>query len=464
MKNHYFLLLILLLSSGIATQLNAQKLTFEIKGMSNDSCMIAYYYGSKQYILGDSGVNQMLRLDKNGKGTYVREDMKPGIYMIVFPPTNNYVEFLFESKDLSLSLDKENPTGTIKTTNSTANQIMFDYNVFINGLKEKRTALNKKREEKLDLNIDEDIAKLDDEYDNYRSILFDKYPDNMFTKIIRANMESQVPASITDETEIFYYYRNHYFDKINFEEEWLIRTPFFDRKINQYVDKMIVQHPDSLIPAVDEIIERAGGNDEMFKYLVVSMVNKFAKSKIMGFDAIYVHIVRTYYLSGRATWADEEQLEKMKKRCEKIENNILGVKAKNFDIVTTLNNKLSLYDIKADYTVLYFMDPDCGHCKKSAEKLIEKRDSIPESTNILAVAFNTDMETLKEVEKENNYFWTCSLPANEDIDMSLRHNYDLYSFPVIFILDKDKKIIAKRIGIDDIIGIIEFKMEKNKEE
>ena len=49
---------------------------------------------------------------------------------------------------------------------------------------------------------------------------------------------------------------------------------------------------------------------ETFKYYLVHFLNEYAKSKVVGYDAMYVHLVDKYYSTGLAPWTDEEQLEK----------------------------------------------------------------------------------------------------------------------------------------------------------
>ncbi len=38
---------------------------------------------------------------------------------------------------------------------------------------------------------------------------------------------------------------------------------------------------------------------------------------------------------------------------------------------------------------------------------------------------------------------------------NFRNNYDIYSTPVIYLLNKDRKIVAKRIGVDQIVQMMD---------
>ena len=37
----------------------------------------------------------------------------------------------------------------------------------------------------------------------------------------------------------------------------------------------------------------------------------------MGMDAVFVHMVENYYITGQCDWIDEEQLKKITERAEK---------------------------------------------------------------------------------------------------------------------------------------------------
>ena len=91
------------------------------------------------------------------------------------------------------------------------------------------------------------------------------------------------------------------------------------------MDKVILQIPDSLINAADRLIKKAEASDEIFKFTLVYLLNKYASSKVMGFDAVYVHVGKKYYCEEkRAYWADEAGLLRICKRVETLEKLLIG--------------------------------------------------------------------------------------------------------------------------------------------
>ena len=50
-----------------------------------------------------------------------------------------------------------------------------------------------------------------------------------------------------DSVYQYYYYKQHYFDGMNFNDDRLIKTPFFADRVKKYFESVIVQNPDTVI-------------------------------------------------------------------------------------------------------------------------------------------------------------------------------------------------------------------------
>jgi thiol-disulfide isomerase/thioredoxin len=119
-----------------------------------------------------------------------------------------------------------------------------------------------------------------------------------------------------------------------------------------------------------------------------------------------------------------------------------------------------LYSVTADYIVLVFWDVDCGHCQKEIPKLIKLYNELKQEKKDLKVY---SVYTLHEGDKYLKYIADNGLQDWINVYDGAHINnvtvkYDVYSTPVIYILDKNKKIKAKRIGVEqvkDIIGEME---------
>ena len=252
----------------------------------------------------------------------------------------------------------------------------------------------------------------------------------------------------------------------------MLRTRVFYNKIDQYFEKLTVKHPDSIIISADILVEKSRANSDIFQYVVNYITSTYERSKIMGMDAIFVHMVEKYYITNQCNWVDSLQLVKIADRAQKIAPNLIGRKASEFlDIYgrpfmkDTLGITHTLQEIKAEYTILVFFGPTCGHCKKEMPKIKHNVDSLVNSgydIKTFAVATEFDKKEWKKFIKEQKTGdWINVADINHDDEgnpvasSDWRDKYDIYSTPVVYLLDKEKKIIAKRITHSQIVDIIE---------
>ncbi|HIK63100.1 MAG TPA: DUF5106 domain-containing protein, partial [Flavobacteriales bacterium] len=268
----------------------------------------------------------------------------------------------------------------------------------------------------------------------------------------------------------FYYYKRHFWDNMDFSDQRMLRTPIFFNKMDQYLEKLSPKHPDSIIVSADIMVEKARANKEVFQYVVSYITSTYERSKIMGMDAVFVHMVEKYYITGECDWVKEKQLKKIIERANRISPNMIGKKPLNLVFKDPMEKYHSLYHLQAKYTLLFFYDPDCGHCKKETPKVKAVCDSLVDAgIDIKVFAVNTEFEIDKWkefIKKFNIGNWInvgdiqFDKEGNPVATSNWREQYDIHSTPVIYLLNKDKEIIAKRINDKQIVKIIEREEEE----
>jgi thiol-disulfide isomerase/thioredoxin len=114
-----------------------------------------------------------------------------------------------------------------------------------------------------------------------------------------------------------------------------------------------------------------------------------------------------------------------------------------------------LYNIKADYTVVIFWDVDCGHCQKDIPKLKEVYDKMKadgKSVEVYSVYTHFEVDKWKKFIRDHKLNWVNVYNGVHLIDLKVK--FDIYSTPVIYLLDKNKVIKAKRIGVEQVEDVI----------
>ncbi len=459
------------ISTLSATASGGYEIKVRIKGLSDTICYLGNHYGDKQY------VRDTVRVDKDGWALFKGKDSLPGgIYLIVLP-SKTYFEIIVNEQKFTIETDTLDFVKHMKITGSLENKLFNEHQLFIIDKTSRSQVLKSQLDQAKDNperadSLRKEINNMDKEVKEYRMKIIKDYPNTFMAQIIRAMSEPEIPeaprdakGNIIDSTFQFRYYKAHYFDNVDFSDDRLLRTPIFQNKIKTYTQQLTVPLPDSIIQAVDTVIIKARANKEVFKYCVATFANFYETSKIMGYDKIFVHIAEKYYLTKEAYWADSALQAKILERVEKIKPNILGEKAYNMIMPDTGLVKHSLYDVKATYTILVFWDPTCSHCKVEIPKLAQYYDSakaVGMSIEVFAVGIESDIDLWKNYIKEHKLKWLNVSDLYNNTNF--RNFYDIYSTPVIYLLDAEKRILAKRLDTEKVRDFIEHISKEEKTE
>ncbi len=445
-------------------------ITIKVSGIQDENALLANYYGEKKYI------KDTIYFDINGVGKIEGDlDYDPGIYLIAFPSMkNNYFDFILNENTFLIETDTADFVGNMKITNSIENKNFYeDQQLTAKNSQEGKVIQEQleglEKDSKNYKKLIEQLKTLKNEIEEKKNQVIKKYPNSLYAKALMIMKDTEIPDDI-DSTEVYSYYKNHYFDNIDFTDVDLLRTPIFHKKVLDYIDKYTVPTNDSIIKACDLIIAKTSVNEDMYQYFVSTLTNKFARSKIMGQEAILVHLIEEYYLSGKASWASEELIQNFKKRVTAMKPTLIGKPAPGI-IMTGLNDeKVSLQEtvFKNDYTVIVWWNSTCGHCKKELPRLANMYDStfvnLDAKIGIFAVSTEHEKEGWEKFIKEKNLDkkgWVhCLDLTNENPAQAW---YDVRSTPYSFVLDKRGKIIARKLSIDSIEGLIKHEIEKAKQ-
>jgi thiol-disulfide isomerase/thioredoxin len=364
--------------------------------------------------------------------------------------------------------------------------LFYAYLQYLNEKRPKADDLRKQLEaagddEKKKAKVQEKLDALDKEVSDYQNNILAQNPGTMTAAVIKANLPLDKAPEFTGdqkekEVKTFYWTRAHWFDNAELTDPRMLRTPFLFQKIDHFINKMTVQHPDSLNLAIDKVLEMTRPAPETFKFYLIHFLNYYAKSNIVGMDAVYVHIAQKYYKTGQAPWTEADQLKKIIENADKLEPLLIGKVAPNIQMETQDGKKISLHDFKSPLTVLFFWDPECGHCKKSMPEMVKfakdykdkgvavfaictKLVTRDDDGNLSTKEVDSCWSTIKE--KEMDVFFNAVDPYHRSRYKTV---YDIRTTPQIFVLDTDKKILSKRIGAEQLPEVIDHILKVKKDE
>jgi len=469
-----FALLISISFSFLPKKANAQegyKIDVTINGWKDTTLILGHYFNKKML------VNDTIMLDSNGKGSFEGEKALPGGVYIIYMPDQKYFDFLVDDEQhFSLHTNKENSIENLIIKGNKQEKAFNEYQKFISSQQKKANNIQDKLKERAEKEPDSakvwrnELQELSQEVNKYWDDIIKEHENTFLSSFVTAMKDVKVPdfsdESLPDSVaqwKRYSYYRDHYFDNINMNDERLLRTPFFTNKLENYFTKTVFQIPDSVVKESVRVIEMADQNYEMKKYLIQFTFNMANESKLMGMDAAMVALADKYYLSGEADWVDKEFIEKLEERVSKLKPNLIGNKAPDLKLVSPNNEYYRLSEVYAPLTILVFWEPECGHCKKEIPRLKEEvwNKYYDKGVKIFAVYTQHEKEPWTSfIEEHQLEEW---INVNDPYNQSnFRNLYDIYSTPVIYILDQDKKIVAKRIGAEQVPGFIDHFLKLNK--
>ncbi len=475
MKNTILLVLSFLICKVSLAQ-NENPYVFQIDGVSDSTIYLANYYGEKLYYADTT------RADASGNFSFKEvEEEKEGKYAVVLPGPRYFEIIIADGEEIEMHSDTADLTGSMEVLKSENNTIVYQYMDFLKERRKEREKLLENLEAnegkpRVTKRIKEEYNALNDKVTAYQKKIVAENPDKFAAKEIAVSIDPEPPVEIRDDkTKAYYYYKKHYFDNIDLKDDRLVRTPVFHGKLDNYLNKTLIQDPDTVNVAMDQLIEKLEPGSDMFKYVVHYATYNFETSQIMGMDKAFVHMVDKYYTNDLAFWMDEERLETIREKADQKRYTLIGLEAPELILQDTAGTWISTHrDLKEKYVVLFFYDPDCGHCKKETPKLVEfYGDYDKDLLGIYAVSSDNLDKRKKFIEKyEMDSIYNVGIPqkAFEDADFATRlittgksnlkslkyqETFDVYSTPKVIILDENRIIRAKDIGVDKIAELIE---------
>jgi peroxiredoxin len=432
--------------------------------MTEKECILAYYNGTKQY------VKDTLSISKETISIKKNTPLDPGMYCLVDMNGNLLMDFFVDKHEqqFSISSSLKNLPGDMKVKNSDNNALFYQWVNFVSrnkhiadSLGKIITALHEDGKAEEAETITKKLKDLDLQAEEKRKN-FEKQPELLVSRFMKAQQEIEVPLYHADETEMtqmerFYYAKNHYFDNLRLDDEDLLHTPIYGKKLEWYFNHLMMPIADSVIKYSDGLIEQAKGSFDTYKYVIWQASYYAETAKEMGVENAFVHIIDTYYAQNDSL-AIPDLRSRMMKRADELRYSLVGAKAPNMMIQDSAFQLKELHKMNADFVIIYFFDPDCGHCKAETDTLLMMYQQEKESLNfdIFAVCSDTSMQKMKKYIQSKNIPWTV-VNGPRTATKHYKDLYDVPSMPTLYMMDKNKIIIAKRLSAQQMLDLMRRK-------
>lgn len=259
-----------------------------------------------------------------------------------------------------------------------------------------------------------------------------------------------IPDNLTTLEDRSNYLISHFWDRCNmksaFSAKDKLRQAFID-----YINVAPYAHLDTVNASVDDLIEKVKKADQKNLLPLAQMAQDalFGDSAQFWSDDLYLPFAKAV--------VDSKKIHKSHKARFQYHVQILthskqGSIAYPLEFTDINGQEQSLKDISAPCIVLFFNEVDCDDCMIARARLsvdMNAKQAI-QNGKLKIVSINPCEADDEWKENASSYSNQWIKGATPEVD----NYFDMRKTPCIYILDKDRTILAKNIDIDTLLNII----------
>lgn len=251
----------------------------------------------------------------------------------------------------------------------------------------------------------------------------------------------------------------HYWQRLNYADNaWLNDSTALEQMFVDWIPLLTQLTPESQSKAAETVITY--GNDYPAMQLRLGELAELyfnEPNSPYRNEELYIPVLRALIA---APHIENPYKDRYRYQLEKALMNRPGTQAADFTFITRGQRKHSLYDLKSEFILLYFFNPDCNDCKRVAAYISESSvfSALVKSRQLTILAIYPD-EDLQAWERHAHAMapeWIVARYA----DVISREAYYLPAIPNLYLLDREKKVILKDVPVELIENWLWREMKK----
>jgi thiol-disulfide isomerase/thioredoxin len=426
-----------------------------LTGLKSNTITLGYYFGDQMFKADSTNIDTLF-----GSFQFPVKKLHPGQYFVSIKEGKLF-DFWIDDNQRSFEIKGDmQRLDSLIAINSPENTVFFDFSRFAKKqdflIEQANSSFElirraSKNDRSLMAEFEQKIRDLNIEKSNYAIQLATANPTFRWSKTIKSVQIPIVPTSIPMRTAdqkmnpaYFSWIKDHFWDNTNFQDSTLLYNDIWINYFEAYLGKLTPAHPDSLNQNMDLMLSKIPKNGFFYQYLVKHVTQKFELTDWPFADKVFVHMVDTYQNPKNTPWLDQVTLLRLEDKANAHRSNLVGNIAPDLLISDVNEQIIDLKKIESNLILLIFYSPLCHHCQE-AMPIIYQSFLDFEAKGLKAIAVNTDKEYeyWKGFVKENNRKWLdVADPTGAN---SFEKPFSAWNLPVIYLLDKDKRILRKRI-------------------
>lgn len=437
-----------------------------VQNASNDKAKLLGVFGNQNFVV-DSALG-----DANGTFVFKADTLLPaGFYYFMLGSDNSYFQLLLGAdQEFTLNTTKGAYVPTMQVEGSLDNELLYknlkfeaDFTQRLQPVNNQLAALTPGTPAHTE--VKEKQEALIEERKAHVQWFADNHPQSLFTQFKLSGQNPELtyptlPNGELDQAAQVYHYRNAFFDNVDFNAAWTMRTPVFANKLRKYIRELTPQNADSLIKYTDLLVAKTMSNKELFKFVVNWIALEYKTPKTMGTEALYVHMIDTYWKPELAFWSNQEEIKGLQREVGFMRPSLIGKTAQDIVVQNQEGKPVSLYGITAPIKVLFIYSYECEHCQKEAPEMVKVYNQWKDrGLDVLALSTDKDKAKWNAFIRQHNMTFTNAI--DPDRKSRYDHKYHIDITPELYVLDKNNTIIASNLSPAQLPAFLEAERARN---
>ena len=463
MSRGFFFSLFLMFCSAQSLMAQQYRYDFAIKDCKASKAILGYRQG-----------DLMLRLDSTTvdttKGIFSfsgNKSLMAGEYFVYFPSLGTFDFIINNENKFCIKGRFSAAQDSLYCDDSSENKIYFEYKNFLNTQNRKIQNIRNMMDILKRATKDTEVLK---EQENAIKLIYDniaakarevvaKNPTLLFSKVLLATQNVEIPVGmepfIDGKPNPVYnqFVKNNYWNGVDFSDERILNTGAYKAALNRYFERGVEPDLDSIKAGIRRVVDKSKQNKAFYQYTIQSLSRKFDNPKMAWMDNMLVYLFDNYYKSAASVGADTATFLRMEYKANLYRPNQIGSLAPNLVLFDTLGKATQLSNIQSDFLLLYFFSPLCAHCQKATPIFADLVRKYPSSKlKIISITNDGEMDYWTGFVKAQKYPFAC---YHDKLKPSKSEQlYATFDLPNVYLLDKNKKILAKKIPLENIEGLL----------
>jgi hypothetical protein len=388
---------------------------------------------------------------------YLGDSTLPGMYSIILDVKKEaYIRVLFNGENIVFHSDLGHLLDSMTFTESKENMLYYEYSRFTARSNRKIDLLTRlsglyDHEDKFYKKCREEIDKVNQLTAAEPLNMIARSPGTFFAILLKAQQPIRVPDNL-DDGQRKKYYREHYLDNVDLSYTPMIRTDLLPQLLKNYLtffeqkDFTQTEQELSYLDGIDQLLARCKSNRDMYDFVIRQLLEIF---RYGNYDIMGAYITEKFMLSNKCE--SEANPGNYKMTIENIRRVSVGKTAPEIilkDSLGTGTGKLS--EFTDDFILVVFWSTTCSHCTKMLPELSDLYSKCQgNSFEILCFSLDADKNKWKAFLSKGNYKW---INYNDPLGWqgNTARDFNVSATPIFFLLNKEKKIIAKPIDMAEL--------------